>query len=117
MLLWLPSKPREVRIWDYLARKRRILRRILQHSNIPATIGDIVDVLKALGGDKIEGKHAVSWRNPLPRGVWPNPSNERIPAGIAAGRIWVKKFEAGAFDEDARAADLLQEYEAKIAAL
>ena len=32
-------------------------------------------------------------------------------------RIWVKKYEAGAFDEDARAADLLQEYEAKIAAL
>ena len=32
-------------------------------------------------------------------------------------RIWVKKLEVGAFDEDARAADLLQEYEAKIAAL
>jgi len=32
-------------------------------------------------------------------------------------RIWVKKLEAGAFDEGARAADLLQEYEAKIAAL
>ena len=32
-------------------------------------------------------------------------------------RIWVKKLEAGAFDEDARAADLLQENEAKIAAL
>jgi transposase len=32
-------------------------------------------------------------------------------------RIWVRKLEAGAFDEDARAADLLQEYEAKIAAL
>jgi transposase len=32
-------------------------------------------------------------------------------------RIWVKKLESGAFDEDARAADLLQEYEAKIAAL
>ena len=31
--------------------------------------------------------------------------------------VWVKKLEAGAFDEDARAADLLQEYEAKIAAL
>jgi transposase len=31
-------------------------------------------------------------------------------------RIWVKKLEAGAFDEDARAAELLQEYEAKIAA-
>ena len=32
-------------------------------------------------------------------------------------RIWVKRLEVGAFDEDARAADLLQEYEAKIAAL
>jgi len=32
-------------------------------------------------------------------------------------RIWLAKFEAGAFDEDAEAADLLQEYEAKIAAL
>jgi transposase-like protein len=32
-------------------------------------------------------------------------------------RVWVKKLEIGAFDEDARAADLLQEYEAKIAAL
>ena len=32
-------------------------------------------------------------------------------------RIWVAKFETGAFDEDAQAADLLQEYEAKIAAL
>ncbi len=32
-------------------------------------------------------------------------------------RIWVKKFEAGAFDEDAQAADLLEEYEAKVAAL
>ena len=32
-------------------------------------------------------------------------------------RIWVRKFEAGALDEDAGAADLLQEYEAKIAAL
>ena len=32
-------------------------------------------------------------------------------------RIWVAKYEAGAFDEDARVAELLQEYEAKIAAL
>lgn len=32
-------------------------------------------------------------------------------------RIWVAKHEAGAFDEDARAVDLLQEYEARIAAL
>ena len=32
-------------------------------------------------------------------------------------RIWVAKLEAGAFDEDTEAASLLQEYEAKIAAL
>ena len=32
-------------------------------------------------------------------------------------RIWVAKYEAGAFDEYAGAADLLQAYEAKIAAL
>jgi transposase-like protein len=32
-------------------------------------------------------------------------------------RIWVAKDEAGAFDEDARAAALMQEYEARIAAL
>ena len=32
-------------------------------------------------------------------------------------RIWVRKFEAGAFDDDVQAADLLQDYEAKIAAL
>src|SRR5918995_523814 len=30
-------------------------------------------------------------------------------------RIWVAKYEAGAFDADAESADLLQEYEAKIA--
>jgi transposase len=32
-------------------------------------------------------------------------------------RGWVEKYEAGAFDDDARAADLIQEYEARIAAL
>ena len=32
-------------------------------------------------------------------------------------RVWVEKYEAGALDEDAQAADLLKEYEAKIAAL
>ena len=32
-------------------------------------------------------------------------------------RIWVAKYESGALDDDVRAADLLQEYEAKIAAL
>jgi transposase-like protein len=32
-------------------------------------------------------------------------------------RIWVQKYEQGAFDDDAHAADLIQEYEARIAAL
>ena len=32
-------------------------------------------------------------------------------------QIWVDKYEAGAFDEDAEAADTIQEYEARIAAL
>jgi len=32
-------------------------------------------------------------------------------------RIWVEKYEAGGLDDDARAADLLQLYEARIAAL
>jgi transposase-like protein len=32
-------------------------------------------------------------------------------------RIWVQKYEVGDFNEDAAAADLLQQYEARIAAL
>ncbi|WP_420844998.1 transposase [Ensifer adhaerens] len=32
-------------------------------------------------------------------------------------RHWVQKYEQGTFDDDARAADLIQEYEARIAAL
>ena len=32
-------------------------------------------------------------------------------------RVWVQKYEAGDFDEDAAAADLLQQYEARIVAL
>jgi transposase len=32
-------------------------------------------------------------------------------------RVWVQKQEAGALDEDAAAAELLQEYEARIAVL
>ena len=32
-------------------------------------------------------------------------------------RIWVQRFEAGALDEDAVAADLIEQYEARIAAV
>jgi len=32
-------------------------------------------------------------------------------------RIWVGKYEAGVFDEDARPTDAIREYEARIAAL
>ena len=32
-------------------------------------------------------------------------------------RFWVAKYEAGVFDDEAQVADVLQQYEAKIAAL
>lgn len=32
-------------------------------------------------------------------------------------RVWIEKYEAGAFDDDAHAADLIQRYEARVAAL
>ena len=32
-------------------------------------------------------------------------------------RVWIEKYDAGAFDEDAETADMLQEYEARIGAL
>ena len=32
-------------------------------------------------------------------------------------RVWIQKYEAGALDDDAASADLLQQYEARIAAL
>ena len=32
-------------------------------------------------------------------------------------RVWIAKYEAGEFGEEAEAADLLQQYEAKISAL
>lgn len=49
-----------------------------------------------------ETLHGLSQRHDLPRQLI---------------RIWVGKYEAGALDDDVQAADLLQEYEAKIAAL
>jgi hypothetical protein len=45
--------------------------------------------------------------------VWQNATTCRA----TLSRIWVRKHEQGAFDEDAQAADLIQEYEARIAAL
>ena len=55
----------------------------------------------------------------------PDPVNGLAHGGAAVGgevvrtliRIWVDKYEAGAFDEDAEAASTIQEYEARIAAL
>ena len=32
-------------------------------------------------------------------------------------QLWVARFEAGAYDDDSQAAELIQEYEARIAAL
>ena len=44
-----------------------------------------------------------------------SPSDHDICRNLI--RVWVQKYEAGDFDEDAVAADLLQQYEARIAAL
>ncbi len=52
-----------------------------------------------LGG---EPQHVLSRRHDIARGLI---------------RSWVAKYEAGAYDDEAHAADLLQEREAKIAAL
>lgn len=41
----------------------------------------------------------------------------RHDLGRALIRVWVRKYEDGALDDDAQAADLIQEYEARIAAL
>ena len=46
-----------------------------------------------------------------------SPAEKRHDISRNLIRIWVKKLEAGVFDEDGQAADLLPEYEAKIAAL
>ncbi len=54
---------------------------------------------KFLGGETL---HGLAKRHDIPRNLI---------------RIWVEKYEAGALDEDAHAADLIQEYEARIAAL
>jgi|SRR4051794_28014657 transposase-like protein len=52
-----------------------------------------------LGGETL---HALSKRHDISRNLI---------------RIWVDKYQAGALDEDVAAADLLQDYEARIAAL
>ena len=59
---------------------------------------------RQLAGEFIAGEtlHALSKRH--------DPLRQLI-------RIWVGKFEPGALHEEVQAADLLQEYEAKMAAL
>lgn len=52
-----------------------------------------------LGGETL---HALSKRHDVSRNLV---------------RIWVEKYQAGALDEDIAAADLLQAYEARVAAL
>ncbi|QKC82092.1 transposase [Mesorhizobium sp. NZP2077] len=49
-----------------------------------------------------ETLHGLAKRHTLPRNLI---------------RIWVQKYEAGSFDEDVAAADTMQTYEARIAAL
>ena len=54
---------------------------------------------ECLGGETL---HGLAERHDIPRNLV---------------RVWVGTHEAGAFDEDARAADLIQAHEARIAAL
>jgi transposase-like protein len=60
------------------------------------------DFKRQVAQEYIAGEHALAKRHDLCRNLI---------------RIWVAKYEAGAFENDVRAADFLQEYEAKIAAL
>ena len=52
-----------------------------------------------LGGETLYG---LAWRHDVSRNLI---------------RVWVAKYEAGAFADEFQAADLLQQYEGKIAAL
>ncbi len=56
-------------------------------------------VLEYLGGETL---HRLSKRHDISRNLI---------------RVWIAKYEAGEFSEEAEAADLLQQYEAKISAL
>ena len=56
------------------------------------------------------GAGVSRWRG----SAWPFQAS-RHPANLI--RLWAARYEAGEFDEEAEAADLLQQYEAKIAAL
>ena len=55
----------------------------------------------------------------------PDPATEAFAAEVFLRhdvsrkliRVWIAKYEASAFDDEFQAADLLQQYEAKIAAL
>ena len=73
---------------------------------IGVNLGDVVVEGDNLFGDGVnvagESLHGLSRRHDVSRNLI---------------RVWVAKLEAGTYDEDAEAADLLQEYEAKIAAL
>ena len=65
--------------------------------------------------------HSVAFKRQVAEGFVADETlhalSKRHGVSLQMIRIWVGKFEASALDEDMQAADLLQEYEAKIAAL
>src|SRR5260370_32137636 len=65
---------------------------------------ETIELKRQIGQDFLAGEtlHGLANRHDLSRNLI---------------RLWVQKYEAGTFDEDAAAADLLQQYEARIAAL
>src|SRR6202007_1016136 len=65
--------------------------------------------------------HSIEFKRPLAQEFIAGESlyalSKRHDISRQLIRVWVQKYEVGALDEDAQAADLLQEYEAKIAAV
>src|SRR5689334_15900826 len=49
--------------------------------------------------------------------LWVSGPPERPATSLAGARVWVEKYERGEFDSEMEAANLLEQYEARIAAL
>ncbi len=96
----MPRCRRELRLWGHAGDLGPGLKGLVAGGSVL----DGWEVITAVAEEFIAGEtlHALAKRHDVSRQLI---------------RIWVGKFEAGAFDEDVQAADLIQEYEAKTAAL
>ena len=78
------------------------------------------DRLREMRRDRRQAQR-VKWTAPVAQeflgGETLNGLSRRHDVSRNLFRIWVAKYEVGAFDDEFQAADLLQQYEARIAAL